>query len=66
MATVDAPTLRLEALSPWQMRGTSCCWCSYTADARFPVALLREAGARLHACETCVGVYGIPAVEVAQ
>lgn len=63
MATVDAPVIRTEALSPQQRNGRSCCWCSYWASDRHPVPLLRGAGLRLRSCETCAGQYGIPAVD---
>lgn len=56
---VNAPTIRLEELSPHQQDGRSCCWCSFWADERFPVPLLSTAGARLRACQTCAGMFGI-------
>ncbi|MFD7233324.1 hypothetical protein [Streptomyces sp. NPDC059881] len=66
MTDVDAPAIRLEALTPRQREGLSCCWCSFWADERFPVPLLRSAGARLRACATCAGMFGITPVEVSQ
>lgn len=63
---LDAPTIRQETLTPQQRAGKSCTWCSYWADPRFPVPLLRTAGLNLHACATCAGQYGIPPVEVDQ
>ncbi|MFI6683508.1 hypothetical protein [Streptomyces sp. NPDC050485] len=58
---VDAPTVRAETLSAAQKDGRSCCWCSAWANERFPVPILRGS-ANLHACGTCAGAYGVPAV----
>ncbi|WP_330346740.1 hypothetical protein [Streptomyces sp. NBC_00582] len=60
-AYVDAPAIHRERLSPQQIAGRSCCWCSGTPDPRFPVPILR--GATLFACDPCASMYGVPAVE---
>ncbi|WKX73593.1 hypothetical protein [Streptomyces sp. XD-27] len=64
MASTVAPALVLEKLSPWQRAGTSCCWCSDTASARYPVPLLSTVRAALRACPGCAEAFDIPAVEV--
>ncbi|WP_162929429.1 hypothetical protein [Streptomyces sp. YIM 130001] len=51
--------IRFESLSMRQRQGSSCCWCSGTPDARFPVRILRAAGVRLYACACCAGMYGL-------
>lgn len=56
---VDAPAIHWERLSDRQCEGGSCCWCSGTPDSRFPVRILRLAGARLYACTLCAGMYGV-------
>ncbi|WP_146610506.1 hypothetical protein [Streptomyces sp. AC1-42W] len=60
---MDAPAVVLENLTPQQRDGRSCCWCSYWASDRYPVPLLRRAGLRLRACETCAAQYGISAMD---
>ena len=63
-AYVDAPAIHRERLSPQQITGRSCCWCSGTPDPRFPVPILR--GDALFACDPCASMYGVPAVEADQ
>ncbi|MEU4655038.1 hypothetical protein AB0G32_14060 [Streptomyces sp. NPDC023723] len=58
---VDAPAIHRERLSPQQIAGRSCCWCSGTPNPRFPVRILRDDV--LLACTPCASLYGVPAVE---